>query len=142
MKLDRSVRLWMSREVRLCLEARRPDLDSGTSSNGAPTRHWRNSPNAYPAARLLPPRLGACHTLTGYRSLNKLLAGRDRDSVGSLLTMLHEYKPDTSYRKFMPPLTGTPAEINALGGYLYYQESKGQPAPSPKPAAPTLKAQK
>ena len=24
---------------------------------------------------------GSCHTLTGYRSLNKLLAGRDRDSV-------------------------------------------------------------
>jgi mono/diheme cytochrome c family protein len=86
---------------------------------------------------------GSCHTLTGYRSLNKLLAGRDRESVGSLLTMLHEYKPDTSYRKFMPPLTGTPAEITALGDYLYYQESKGQPAPAPKPAVgPTLKAQK
>jgi mono/diheme cytochrome c family protein len=88
---------------------------------------------------------GACHTLTGYRSLNKLLAGRDRDSVGSLLTMLHEYKPETSYRKFMPPLTGTPDEITALGDYLYYQESNGQPAPSPKPAAtiaPVLKAQK
>jgi cytochrome bd-type quinol oxidase subunit 1 len=83
---------------------------------------------------------GSCHTLTGYRSLNKLLAGRDRESVGSLLTMLHEYKPETSYRKFMPPLTGTPEEIDALRDYLYAQST---PAPPAHPApAPTLKAQK
>ena len=101
--------------------------------------HWATGEAMYRG------QCGACHTLTGYRSLNRLLAGRDRDSVGSLLTMLHEYKPDTSYRKFMPPLTGTPAEITALGDYLYYQESNGQPSPSPKLApAPTttLKAQK
>jgi cytochrome bd ubiquinol oxidase subunit I len=83
---------------------------------------------------------GACHTLTGYRSLNKLLAGRDRESVGSLLTMLHEYKPETTYRKFMPPLTGTPQEIQALGDYLYAHSSP-QAAQAPAPA-PTLKAQK
>jgi mono/diheme cytochrome c family protein len=80
---------------------------------------------------------GACHTLTGYRSLNKLLAGRDRESVGSLLTMLHEYKPETSYRRFMPPLTGTPQEIEALGDYLYAQSN-----PAAKQPEPMLKAQK
>jgi len=83
---------------------------------------------------------GACHTLTGYRSLNRLLAGRDRDSIGSLLTMLHECKSDTSYRKFMPPLTGSPQEIEALGDYLYAQ-SNPHPA-APATPAPVLKAQK
>ena len=83
---------------------------------------------------------GACHTLTGYRSLNGLLAGRDRESVGSLLTMLHEYKTDTTYRKFMPPLTGKPDEIDALRDYLYAQSS-GAAAPTETPV-PTLKAQK
>jgi cytochrome bd-type quinol oxidase subunit 1 len=82
---------------------------------------------------------GSCHTLTGYRSLNKLLAGRDRESVGSVLTMLHEYKPDTTYRKFMPPLTGTPEEINALRDYLYAQAN---PATSHTTAPQTLKSQK
>jgi cytochrome bd ubiquinol oxidase subunit I len=107
--------------------------------NQSTSAHWATGEAMYRG------QCGACHTLTGYRSLNRLLAGRDRDSVGSLLTMLHEYKPDTAYRKFMPPLTGTPEEITALGDYLYYQESNGQPTPSPKPAptaAPILKAQK
>jgi cytochrome bd-type quinol oxidase subunit 1 len=66
---------------------------------------------------------GSCHTLAGYRSLDKLLAGRDRANVSSLLTMLHENKADSPYRKFMPPLTGTKEEIDALGDYLYYQEA-------------------
>jgi hypothetical protein len=55
--------------------------------------------------------------------------------------MLHEYKPDTSYRKFMPPLTGTPDEITALGDYLCAQ-SHCTPSVTPTPAAPVLKAQK
>ncbi len=59
-------------------------------------------------------------------------------SVGSVLTMLHEYKPDTAYRKFMPPLTGTPEEVNALRDYLYAQANT---VPQ-HPAAGTLKAQK
>jgi cytochrome bd-type quinol oxidase subunit 1 len=66
---------------------------------------------------------GSCHTLRGYRSLDRLLAGRDRQSVGNILQMLHENKPDSPYRRFMPPLTGTPAEIEALGDYLYYQSA-------------------
>jgi cytochrome bd-type quinol oxidase subunit 1 len=66
---------------------------------------------------------GSCHTLRGYRSLDQLLAGRDRQSVGNILQMLHENKPDSPYRRFMPPLTGTPAEIEALGDYLYYQSA-------------------
>ena len=95
------------------------------------SEHWAQGEAMYRG------QCGSCHTLTGYRSLNKFLAGRDRESIGNLLTMLHEYKPDSAYRLFMPPLTGTPQEINALGDYLYAQTL----APE-HPADTTLKAQK
>lgn len=61
---------------------------------------------------------GACHTIDGYRSLRVLLAGRNRASIQNFLSMLHEYKPDSPYRKFMPPLTGTQEEIQSLGVFL------------------------
>ena len=60
----------------------------------------------------------ACHTVGGYRSLKRLLAGRDREAIVSILKMLHEYKEDTKYRAYMPPLVGTEQEIAALGDYL------------------------
>jgi cytochrome d ubiquinol oxidase subunit I len=86
-------------------------LDQNTSE------HWAQGEAMYRG------QCGSCHTLNGYRSLDRLLAGRDRQSVGSLLDMLHDYKQDMAYRRFMPPLTGTPEEINALGDYLYAQAS-------------------
>ncbi len=61
---------------------------------------------------------GACHTTDAYRSMKTLLAGRDREAVGNLLKILHDYKPDSPYRAFMPPLVGTTNEIQALGDYL------------------------
>jgi cytochrome bd ubiquinol oxidase subunit I len=61
----------------------------------------------------------SCHTIDGYRSLRHLTAGRDRRSLGNFLTLLHEPKPDSPYRRFMPPLTGSAEEINDLGDYLY-----------------------
>jgi cytochrome bd-type quinol oxidase subunit 1 len=81
--------------------------------------HWAQGEAMYRG------QCGACHTLTGYRSLNTMLSGRDRQSVGSMLDMLHDYKPDLAYRRFMPPLVGTPEEIRALGDYLYAQSSPG-----------------
>ncbi len=103
-------------------------LNQGTSA------HWAQGEAMYRG------QCGACHTLTGYRALNKLLANRDRQSVGSLLTMLHEYKADLAYRKFMPPLTGTNEEIEALGDYLYAQASPN--APKPTTPSPMLKAER
>jgi cytochrome d ubiquinol oxidase subunit I len=47
-----------------------------------------------------------------------VLAGRNREAIGNLLAMLHDYKPDSPYRAFMPPLVGTTNEITALGDYL------------------------
>jgi mono/diheme cytochrome c family protein len=60
----------------------------------------------------------SCHTTDGYRSLRRLLNGRDGKSIGNVLQMLHDHKPDSPYIKYMPPLVGTPGEIEALRVYL------------------------
>lgn len=60
----------------------------------------------------------SCHTVNGYRSITRLLAGRDSKAVGSILKMLRDDKPDSPYRAFMPPLVGTDAEVVALQAYL------------------------
>ena len=53
-----------------------------------------------------------------YRSVKRLFARRNCGPIGNLLAMLHDYKLDSPYRAFMPPLVGTTNEINALGDYL------------------------
>jgi cytochrome c553 len=60
----------------------------------------------------------ACHTREGYRAMEVLLAQRDENSIRSIVKTLHEYKDDSPYRAFMPPLVGTDAEIEALVQYL------------------------
>ncbi|MCL4695374.1 MAG: cytochrome ubiquinol oxidase subunit I, partial [Candidatus Hydrogenedentes bacterium] len=69
----------------------------------------------------------ACHTVDGYRSLRKLLAERDRESIANVLTMLHEYKDDSPYRAYMPPLVGSDGEIAALADYLDYLVQTAKP---------------
>ena len=64
---------------------------------------------------------GSCHTLDGYRPLRVLLGGRDYNSIHNFIVMLHEYKPDSPYRRFMPPMVGTEQEVNDLSNYLNAQ---------------------
>jgi cytochrome bd-type quinol oxidase subunit 1 len=64
---------------------------------------------------------GSCHTLGGYRPLKLLLAGRDRANISSFITMLHDYKPDSPYRRFMPPMVGTKQDIDDLTDFLNAQ---------------------
>lgn len=72
----------------------------------------------------------SCHTRDAYRSMKGLLAGRNREAIGSFLNMLHEYPTNSMYRAFMPPLIGTKAEISALGDYL--AKMTGQPVVAAK----------
>jgi cytochrome bd ubiquinol oxidase subunit I len=72
---------------------------------------------------------GSCHTLTGYRSLDTLLAGRDRANIGNFITMLHEDKADSPYHRFMPPMVGTRQDVSDLVDYLNAQVNP----PAPKP---------
>jgi len=88
---------------------------------------WASSAAVATSTTLPTPEMGermfqgqclACHTLDGYRSLRTLLADRDGKAIGNILAMLHDHKPDSPYSKFMPPLVGTPVEIEALRQYL------------------------
>jgi cytochrome bd-type quinol oxidase subunit 1/mono/diheme cytochrome c family protein len=71
---------------------------------------------------------GSCHTLAGYRPLKTLLAGRDQANIRSFITMLHDYKPDSPYRRFMPPMTGTKQDIDDLANFLNVQVNPSAPA--------------
>lgn len=62
-----------------------------------------------------------CHTMDGYRSIRKLMSERDHKGIENLLHVLHEDSATSPYRNFMPPLTGTPAEIAALADYLDHE---------------------
>jgi cytochrome bd-type quinol oxidase subunit 1/mono/diheme cytochrome c family protein len=69
----------------------------------------------------------ACHTVGGYRAMRRFLAERDRAAIGNVLAMLHEYREDSRYRMYMPPLVGTVQEIEALGDYLAALTARPQP---------------
>ena len=69
------------------------------------------------------------------KQMRRLLAGRNRAAIGNFLTMLHDYKPDSPYRRFMPPLSGSPDEIRLLGDYLDHIVSPTAPAPTGKAVA-------
>ena len=78
----------------------------------------------------------SCHTLNGYRPLKTLLAGRYRANIGNFLAMLHDYKPDSPYRKFMPPLAGTNQDVDDLANFLNAQLN---PPASKKPLLTAMK---
>jgi len=81
---------------------------------------------------------GSCHTLSGYRALESLLVGRDRANIDSFITMLHEYKPDSPYRRFMPPMVGTKQDVDDLANYLNAQVNP--PAQAVQKSVVTLNA--
>jgi cytochrome bd-type quinol oxidase subunit 1 len=87
---------------------------------------WNGSSTHYSRGEaLFRGECGSCHTLDGYRPLTSLLAGRDRTNIQNFVTMLHEYKADSPYRKFMPPMVGTQQDIVDLTDYLNAQVNPG-----------------
>jgi cytochrome bd-type quinol oxidase subunit 1 len=83
---------------------------------------WENSASSYSRGEaIFRGECGSCHTLNGYRPLAQLLAGRDRANIDSFITMLHEYKADSPYRRFMPPMVGTRQDVDDLTDYLNAQ---------------------
>lgn len=72
---------------------------------------------------------GSCHTMNGYRSMRRLMDGRDRAGIHNFVVMLHDYKPDLPYHRFMPPMVGTNQDVDDLTEYLNAQVN-----PAKKPA--------
>jgi cytochrome d ubiquinol oxidase subunit I len=86
------------------------------NGDGAP------SPSAYSRGEaIFRGECASCHTLNGYRPLTTLLAGRDRTNIGNFIAMLHDYKPDSPYRKYMPPMVGSKQDVNDLTDFLNAQ---------------------
>ncbi|MCX6934904.1 MAG: cytochrome ubiquinol oxidase subunit I [Verrucomicrobia bacterium] len=81
----------------------------------------------------------SCHTRDSYRSMKRLLTGRDRVAIANVLNILHEYSADSTYRAYMPPLVGTPDEIRALVDYLASLNSAplNEAATKSAPSAPS-----
>ena len=89
---------------------------------------WNGSPTSYSRGEaIFRGECGSCHTLHGYRPLATLLQGRDRANIGSFITMLHDYKPDSPYRKFMPPMVGTQQDVDDLSNFLNAQVNPPSP---------------
>jgi cytochrome bd-type quinol oxidase subunit 1 len=80
---------------------------------------WAGSDGSYSRGEaIFRGECGSCHTMDGYRPMRQLLSGRDRANIGSFVTMLHDYKPDMPYRRFMPPMVGTQQDVHDLRDYL------------------------
>jgi cytochrome bd-type quinol oxidase subunit 1 len=100
---------------------------------------WNDSPSSYSRGEaIFRGECGSCHTLDGYRPLKSLLAGRDRANIGNFVQMLHDYKADSPYHRFMPPMTGTKQDMDDLTDYLNYQINP----PASGASAPVQTAQK
>jgi cytochrome bd-type quinol oxidase subunit 1 len=88
---------------------------------------WNDSSSSYSRGEAIyRGECGSCHTLAGYRPLKYLLAGRDRANITSFITMLHDYKPDSPYRRYMPPMVGTKQDIDDLADFLNAQVNPPQ----------------
>jgi len=70
---------------------------------------------------------GSCHTMDGYRPIRQLLNGRDQDNIRSFVVMLHDHKADSPYTRFMPPMAGTPQDVDDLTNYLNAQVNPPTP---------------
>lgn len=61
----------------------------------------------------------SCHTISGYRSMKRLLGARDEESIVGFLKMLKEQEKDKNpYAGIMPPLAVNDQELKYLAKYL------------------------
>jgi cytochrome d ubiquinol oxidase subunit I len=80
---------------------------------------WNGSASSYSRGEaIFRGECESCHTMDGYRPIRQLLSGRDSANIRSFIIMLHDYKPDMPYRRFMPPMVGTQQDVDDLTNYL------------------------
>jgi mono/diheme cytochrome c family protein len=103
-----------------------PNSEVETTLMQVPAGWVDSTPNYSRGEAIFRGECGSCHTLAGYRPLKSLLAGRDRANIGNFITMLHEYKADSPYRHYMPPMVGTKQDIDDLTDFLNVQVNEKQ----------------
>jgi len=104
---------------------------------------WNGAGNVVPSSysngeAIFRGECASCHTMDGYRPMRRLLDGRDRAGINNFIVMLHDYKADSPYHRFMPPMVGNKQDIEDLTNFL---NAKVNP-PAPVPQKPVLTAQK
>jgi len=104
---------------------------NGAANDAAPSSYSRGE-------AIFRGECASCHTLDGYRPLRQLLDGRDRANIRNFILMLHENKPDSPYRRFMPPMVGTSQDMDELADFLNAQVNP----PLPSEQKPVLTARK
>jgi cytochrome bd-type quinol oxidase subunit 1 len=72
---------------------------------------------------------GSCHTMDGYRAMRALMDGRDYAGIHNFIQMLHDYKPDSPYHRFMPPMAGTAQDMEDLASYINAHVNPQTPGP-------------
>lgn len=85
--------------------------------------HWRRSWES-DGEMMFRTQCRSCHTLGGYRPLRVFLAGRDENSILSLLKIMRPGDKNP-YKNIMPPTVGTDTELASLAHYLHEEASKG-----------------
>jgi mono/diheme cytochrome c family protein len=61
----------------------------------------------------------SCHTVSGYRGMDRLLGNRNRQGIEQFLTLLQKAdQPKNPYYGIMPPLIANPDEVQDLAAYL------------------------
>jgi hypothetical protein len=65
--------------------------------------------------------------MEGYRAMRALMDGRDYAGIRNFIQMLHDYKPDSPYHRFMPPMAGTAQDMEDLTNYLNAQVNPATP---------------
>ena len=85
----------------------------------------------------------SCHTISGYRSLKKRLKGFDQAGIyNSILLTMQKPPAENRYHKVMPPVIGTPEELQALSEYLYKAVNEPAKVASSEAAEPMADKQK
>lgn len=88
---------------------------------------WQAADNESPGEFIFKQQCMKCHTTNGYRSMTRLLGGRDKDAIKGFLTLMHETDIEkNSYLKIMPPFVGTNEEIDMLASYLSTLNNNGK----------------
>ncbi len=69
--------------------------------------------------------------MDGYRSMRALMDGRDYAGIHNFIQMLHDYKPDSPYHRFMPPMAGTAQDMDDLTNYINVHVNPTAPGQKP-----------
>ena len=98
--------MWIQSGERSLWNAMYPAQGTPSANQAVPPADAARSKAAY-GEMMFRGQCMSCHTVFGYRSMRRLLQGRERDAIANIVGMLHTPPETSPYKAFMPPLVGT-----------------------------------